>query len=57
MKEMFAQVNTAAEKKRMIPVPNSGNHVMASPIQSKDIISVQKETAAFLNQVLQLGKN
>lgn len=57
MKEMFAQVNTAAEKKRMIPVPNSGNHVMASPIQSKDIISVEKETAAFLNQVLQLGKN
>lgn len=54
MKEMFAQVSTAAEKKKMIPVPNSGNHVMASPIQSKDIITVEKETAQFLQNVLQL---
>jgi hypothetical protein len=30
---------------------------MASPIQSKDILSVEKETAAFLNQVLRLGSN
>jgi hypothetical protein len=28
--------------------------VMASPIQSKDIITVQKETAQFLQNVLQL---
>lgn len=54
MKEMFAQVNTATEKKKMIPVPNSGNHVMASPIQSKDFITVEKETALFLQTVLQL---
>lgn len=54
MKAMFLQVNTAAEKKKMVPIPNSGNHVMASPIQSKDIITVQKETAEFLQSVLQL---
>lgn len=54
MKEMFAQVNTTAEKKKMIPVPNTSNHVMASPIQSKDIITVQKETAQFLESVLLL---
>ena len=54
MKAMFLQINTAAEKKKMIPVPNSANHVMASPIQSKDIITVQKETAQFLQNVLQL---
>jgi hypothetical protein len=41
----------------MVPIPNSGNHVMASPIQSKDIITVQKETAQFLNGVLQLKPN
>ncbi len=44
MKEMFAEVSTVAEKKKMIPIPNSGNHVMASPIQSKDIVTVEKET-------------
>ncbi|MDP3394822.1 carboxylesterase [Sediminibacterium sp.] len=54
MKAMFLQVNTASEKKKMVSIPNSGNHVMASPIQSKDIITVQKETAQFLNGVLQL---
>ena len=54
MKAMFLQINTAEEKKKMIPVPNSANHVMASPIQSKDIITVQKETAQFLQNVLQL---
>lgn len=54
MKAMFLQVNTAAEKKKMVPIPTAGNHVMASPIQSKDIITVQKETAHFLQSVLQL---
>lgn len=54
MKAMYLQINTAAEKKKMIPVPNTGNHVMASPIQSKDIITVEEETAQFLQSVLQL---
>ncbi|TXT34861.1 MAG: hypothetical protein FD136_72 [Chitinophagaceae bacterium] len=54
MKEMFAQVSTVAEKKKMIPIPNSGNHVMASPIQSKDIVTVEKETASFLTAIYHL---
>lgn len=54
MKAMYLQINTAAEKKKMIHVPNAENHVMASPIQSKDIITVQKETAHFLESVLRL---
>lgn len=51
MKKMFAEVGTSADNKKMIPIPNSGNHVMASPIQSKDIVTVEKETALFLKEI------
>lgn len=54
MKKMFAEVGTEEKNKKMVPVPNTGNHVIASPIQSKDILSVEKETALFLNTVMQL---
>lgn len=54
MKKMFAEVGTEEKNKKMIPVPITGNHVIASPIQSKDIISVEKETADFLKTVMQL---
>ncbi len=54
MKKMFAEVGTEEKNKKMIPVPNTSNHVIASPIQSKDIISVEKETADFLKTVMQL---
>lgn len=56
MKKMFTEVGTSEKNKKMIPVPNTGNHVIASPIQSKDIISVEKETADFLKTVMQLPK-
>ena len=56
MKEMFEAVGTPANLKRMIPIPEAGNHVLASPIQSKDIVSVEKETALFLEQIVQLKK-
>ncbi len=54
MKEMFANIQTPSEKKKMVPIPNCGNHVMASPIQSKDIETVKKETALFLKNVFGL---
>lgn len=54
MKEMFEAVGTPANLKRMVPIPEAGNHVLASPIQSNDIISVEKETALFLEQIVQL---
>ena len=54
MKEMFSAVKTPADKKRMTPIPGAGNHVMASPIVSKDIESVKKETASFLTAVYHL---
>jgi esterase/lipase len=56
MKEMFEAVATPANLKRMVPIPEAGNHVLASPIQSKDIVSVEKETALFLEQIMQLKK-
>lgn len=54
MKEMFEQVSTPISLKRMVPIPNAGNHVLGSPIQSKDIISVEKEAARFLMEVMGL---
>ena len=56
MKEMFASIATPTNLKRMVPIPEAGNHVMASPIQSNDIVSVEKETALFLEQIMQLKK-
>jgi len=53
---MFAGIATPANLKRMVPIPEAGNHVMASPIQSNDIVSVEKETALFLEQIMQLKK-
>jgi esterase/lipase len=56
MKEMFEAVATPANLKRMIPIPEAGNHVLASPIQSNDIVTVEKETALFLEQIMQIKK-
>ena len=56
MKEMFEAVGTPANLKRMVPIPEAGNHVLASPIQSNDIVTVEKETALFLEQIVQLKK-
>lgn len=52
MKKMFEQVSTPSSLKKMIPIPNVGNHVLGSPIQSKDIVTVEKEAVLFLKQVM-----
>jgi esterase/lipase len=57
MKDMFAHLGTAEEQKKMIPIPEAGNHVLGSPIQSKDIITVEKEAAAFMKQTMHLAGN
>ena len=54
MKNMFETINTSKEKKRMIPVPNAGGHVLASPIVSKDINTVQLQTSLFLKEIYHL---
>jgi esterase/lipase len=54
IKNMMMQINTAPEQKKCIALPNVGNHVLASPILSKDIVSVEKETTKFLKEVVGL---
>lgn len=54
MKTMFSEIATQDSVKRAIALPNTGAHVIASPIKSKDIVSVEKETSRFLQEVLHL---
>lgn len=55
MKEMFEQLSIDAALKRAIPLPNAGNHVIASPIKSGDVESVEKETRKFMKEILKMG--
>lgn len=55
MKEMFSQLGTAADQKKMIPLPEAGSHVLASPIQSQDVEGVKRETRNFLESVMHLN--
>lgn len=54
MKKMFAELGTSDSLKRAIPLPNTGDHVIASHIKSKDLLSVEKETKRFLEEVIHL---
>jgi len=54
IKEMFDHLGTKDDKKKMVAIPNAGNHVLGSPILSHDIISPQNEIASFLTAVMQL---
>ena len=54
IKNMFNELATHANEKKLIAVPNAENHVLGSPIQSKDIITPQKEITAFLKEVINL---
>ena len=54
MKRMFAQLGTPDSLKREVAIPNAGNHVLGSPIKSKDVESVKKEAERFAIEVLRL---
>lgn len=54
IKKMMVSLGTPVEKEKMVAIPNAGSHVLASPIQSKDILSVEKETALFLQEIMHL---
>lgn len=56
MKRMFTQISTPDSLKRQVALPNTGNHVLGSPIKSKDVQSVQTECEKFAREVLQLKK-
>lgn len=57
MKDMFAQLATPAAQKRSVAMPNTGNHVIASPIKSKDVEGVQNEIDKFFVEIVGLHKN
>ena len=48
MKKMFAALSTPENLKTEMSIPNAGNHVLGSPILSKDIITVENETIRFI---------
>ncbi|MGC4104197.1 alpha/beta hydrolase [Ferruginibacter sp.] len=54
MKEMFAELATDSSHKIAMALPNTGDHVIASPIKSGDVKSVQEETAHFLKEIVKL---
>lgn len=54
IKIMMQEIATPEPQKQIFALPNVANHVLASPIQSKDIVSVENKTADFLKQILQL---
>jgi esterase/lipase len=47
-KRMFSQLSTPDYLKVLKAMPNTGNHVIASPLVSKDVEGVEKETAKFI---------
>jgi len=55
MLQMFNAVATPDSLKIKMPIPNAGNHVLASPIVSKDIETPKKEIAKFLTQTMHLS--
>jgi esterase/lipase len=54
-KEMFTQLGTAKELKRAVAMPNTGNHVLGSPILSKDVPGVEKETSNFMQEIMHMN--
>jgi pimeloyl-ACP methyl ester carboxylesterase len=54
-KEMFEKLGTAKELKRAIAMPNTGNHVLGSPILSKDVPGVEQETIRFMQEIMHMN--
>lgn len=56
MLDMYRELGTPENKKRSVPIPNAGNHVIGSPIKSHDVGSVEREIEKFIDEVLQIKK-
>ena len=54
MKRMFAQLGTPGDQKRMVAIPNAGDHVIGSYVKSKDIQTVEDECEKFAREILHL---
>ena len=48
MKKMLSDLGTPDTLKKGIAIPNADSHVLASPIVSKDIVTVENETKQFI---------
>ena len=55
IKRMFGQLATPDDQKRMIAVPDAGDHVIGSYIKSKDIKKVEEECNKFAMEILKLN--
>ena len=55
MKRMFLQLGTPDSLKMQVALPNAGNHVLASPIKSKDVESVKRAIDKFAVEILKLN--
>lgn len=54
MKTMFEELHTPADKKRSLALPNTGDHVLGSPIKSGDVAGVEVAITAFMKEILAL---
>lgn len=54
--DMMKQLSTPDTLKVQKALPNTGDHVIGSPIKSKDVQSVINETELFLSNVMKLEK-
>jgi esterase/lipase len=52
IQKMMQQIATPSNLKMEMAMPNTGNHVLASPIVSNDIISVEQATAKFMKDMI-----
>jgi pimeloyl-ACP methyl ester carboxylesterase len=52
MLTMFDELGTPEKLKRKKAMPDTGNHVIGSPIKSRDVGGVQKEVEKFMTEVL-----
>jgi pimeloyl-ACP methyl ester carboxylesterase len=57
MKKMFGALSTPSNMKEEMAIPNAGHHVLGSPILSKDIMTVEKETIHFIKDKMGLKNN
>jgi esterase/lipase len=52
IQKMMQQIATPSNLKMEMAMPNTGSHVLASPIVSNDIVSVEQATAKFIKEVI-----
>jgi esterase/lipase len=55
MKRMYRQLGTPDSLKKELAIPTAGDHVLASPIRSKDVNSVQQACFEFAEKTLHLS--